>query len=578
MNYRISLLIPKSSITTEVNKTGSWRFLKPIYDEKTAPCSVACPASEDIPLIQMLTNQGYFKEAWETILKENPFPGICGRVCFHPCENNCNRKIFDEAVNIRAVERFLSDTAARYGLTPALDIVRHNGQKIAIIGSGPAGLAASYFFTILGYRCTVFERLSKPGGLLRWGIPEYRLPEYVLDRELDFIKSLGVEFRLSSTITRENLSDIASDYHGVFIATGTWNTRKGHFEGAEYCEDGLRFLTETRSGKDQSFEGTALVIGGGNTAIDVARSVLRLGGNPVIVYRRRREDMPAFREEIEAADEEGVEFMFQYIPVKVSPSDSGQFDVLLKETIINGTDENGTDENGRATFSVGLKEKHLTCNRVFLATGFEPDSSWFPYDEAYQWFNSAVFINNSKNCKWILGGDLTTSSKTVTYAISSGKEAAIVFDIINNYGKDSLREKLEECKVGNGRFLSMEIYKGGSRRDRNSRVVEYEDINTDYFAMSPRLAVPRLLPDERIVSFKEIELHISGSIAIREAGRCFNCGICNDCDNCRLFCPDVSVRKNEGERYIDYDYCKGCGVCVVECPRCAMSLIEESLE
>ncbi len=574
MSHKISLLIPKSSITTEINKTGSWRFLRPIYDEKTAPCSVACPAGEDIPVIQMLTNQGYFKEAWEVILKENPFPGICGRVCFHPCENNCNRKTFDEPVNIKAIERFLSDTAARYKLVPDLDISPYKGQKIAIIGSGPAGLAASYFFTILGYKCTVFERFSKAGGLLRWGIPEYRLPRYVLERELDFIRSIGVEFELNSVINKENLSDITRNYHGVFIATGTWNSRRGSFEGAEYCTDGLEFLMEVRSGKIKDFKGTAVIIGGGNTAIDVARSMLRLGGNPIVVYRRRREDMPASYEEVEAAAEEGVEFIFQYIPIKVSPANNGQFKVLLKETVIDGV-----NKNSEGIFSVGIKEKHLLCDRIFLAIGFEPDHLWLSHSgEMYQWLNSAVFIDNDSGCKWIFGGDLTTLSKTVTYAISSGKEAAIIFDIINNHGKDLLKENLERYTVGDSRFLSMEIYKGGTRKNRNNRVVKYEDINTDYFIMSPRLAVPKLLPDERITSFKEIELHISGSIAIREASRCFNCGICNDCDNCRLFCPDISIKKNEGERYIDYDYCKGCGVCVVECPRCAMSLIEESLE
>lgn len=572
MNAKLSLFIPKSSITTEVNKTGSWRFLRPIYDEKTAPCGVACPASEDIATIQMLTHQGYFKEAWETILAENPFPGICGRVCFHPCERACNRGMFDEPINIHSVERFLSDTAARYKLLPELNIDPSNGFKIAIIGSGPGGLAASYYFTLLGYECSIFESLPEPGGLLRWGIPEYRLPKYVLDREIDFLRSLGVQFKLKNPIKLSELDELASEYDAVFIGVGTWNSRKGSFKGAEFAEDGLKFLSDVRAGQATTIQGTVVVVGGGNTAIDVARTVLRLGGKAVVVYRRRKEDMPAFDEEIDDALEEGIEFLFQQVPVEIS-SENGSFEVSLCETKIEGV-----DDSGRGRFVLGTKITKLKCTRVFLCLGFESNAEWFPSGKPYQWFNSALFLDSDRKIPLIFGGDLTTAEKTVTYAIASAKEGAIAFDIFKKYGRSALEEKLSSCTVGNGRFLSLSVYKGLSRAKRNKQVVHIDDINTDYFSMSSRLAVPRLLPEERTTSFKEIDLHISGSIAIQEAGRCFNCGICNECDNCRLFCPDISIKRDQEKRFVDYEYCKGCGVCVAECPRCAMSLIEESLQ
>ncbi|HBD08765.1 MAG TPA: glutamate synthase, partial [Syntrophobacteraceae bacterium] len=174
--------------TTESNKTGSWRFLRPRYDEKTAPCSAACPAGEDIARIEMLTAQGLFKEAWETVLQENPFPAVCGRVCFHPCETACNRGEFDEPIAIPAMERFLADTASRYELKPHLDQRSPRAERVAIVGAGPSGLAAAYFLARLGYRCDLFEKRAEPGGILRWGIPSYRLPGNALCKEIELIE------------------------------------------------------------------------------------------------------------------------------------------------------------------------------------------------------------------------------------------------------------------------------------------------------------------------------------------------------------------------------------------------------
>jgi NADPH-dependent glutamate synthase beta subunit-like oxidoreductase len=303
------LFIPQSYLTTESNKTGSWRFLRPRYDEKTAPCSAACPAGEDIGRIEMLAAQGLFKEGWETILQENPFPGVCGRVCFHPCERVCNRGEFDEAIAIHNLERFLADTASRYDLKPDQEALPAKKQRIAIIGAGPSGLAAAYFLTRLGYPCDLFESRSEPGGVLRWGIPSYRLPAKVLRTEIELLTRVGITVQCGRKISKQFLNEAVERYDAVFFGCGYAKTPQLKIPGEDLpvVADGLSFLESVNRGENPQVSGLVAIIGGGNTAIDVARSVLRLGGKPVLIYRRRREDMPAFDDEIAGALEEGVE-------------------------------------------------------------------------------------------------------------------------------------------------------------------------------------------------------------------------------------------------------------------------------
>ena len=321
----IPLFMPRSYMSTESNKTGSWRFLQPLYDEKTSPCSAACPAGEDIARIEMLTSQGLFKEAWETILRENPFPSVCGRVCPHPCESVCNRREFDEAIAIHTVERFLAETAGRYDLKPTLPRLAAKKQKIAVVGSGPAGLAASYFLAQLGYTCDVFEAMPEPGGVLRWGIPSYRLPLAALRNEITRFKSQGVHIYTGQRIGKDFMQDAGRRYDAVFMGCGHSRTTRLGIPGEETStvEDGLAFLKRMRRGESISIIGLSVIIGGGKTAIDVARSIVRLGAKALILYRRRRLDMPAFGEEVEMALEEGVEIRELVTPVKVA-TEGGQ--------------------------------------------------------------------------------------------------------------------------------------------------------------------------------------------------------------------------------------------------------------
>jgi NADPH-dependent glutamate synthase beta subunit-like oxidoreductase len=571
------LLIPRSYMSTLSNKTGSWRFLRPRYDEKTAPCSVGCPAGEDIAMVEMLTTQGLFREAWETILKENPFPAVCGRVCFHPCEGRCNRGEFDEAIAIHGIERFLADTAARNEFKSSIEKRPSRKEKIAVVGAGPSGLAAAYFLTILGYACHVFDAMPEAGGVLRWGIPEYRLPVSVLRSEVARIENMGVSIFTGKAVSPDFLRSVQGTYDAVFMCCGHSRSRTLAIPGEDLAgvEEGIHFLNAIRRGDAVAVEGTVAVIGGGNTAVDVARSVIRLGGNALIVYRRRREDMPAFDDEIALALEEGVEIRELLAPLRIDGT--GEAYTLTVKPMKAA----GMDSDGRAAIEpAGDETEEIIVHKIFKAIGEDAAESWYLPGEGEGTrlaLSNSALVRQSDGVAVAYGGDLINDVKSVVHAVASGKEAAMALDIFFQKGFDAITTELSSYVVGSGPSLSMEIYMAGSRRERNHHVVAYDEINIDHFHLSSRITQPRLLIEERKKTFGEIDLKISANLAIREAERCFNCGLCNQCDNCYLFCPDIAVCRDESPhgRHINYDYCKGCGLCVVECPRNAMVLEEE---
>ena len=573
----IPLFIPQTCTSTEANKTGSWRYLKPRYEEKTAPCSAACPAGEDIGKIELLTRDGLFKEAWETILRENPFPAVCGRVCFHPCESQCNRGEFDEAIAIHQIERFLADTARKNEIQPAVMTgEERREEKIAIAGSGPSGLAAAWFLTRLGYRCEIFEAREEPGGILRWGIPAYRLPPDVLRSEIALIESLGVTIHTGRTLGPAFVDEARGRYAALFIGCGHGRSRSLGIPGEdlEGVAEGLPFLQGIRLGDTPKIDGPVAIIGGGNTAVDVARSVARLGGEPWIVYRRRRRDMPAFETEVLMALEEGVKIRELLAPVRLERT-GGRLALTVQPMRVDGT-----DSDGRSRVVPDGAEETLEFARVFKAIGEEAAEDWHrppgKGGPVLALSNSTIIVGDGSPVL-IYGGDLAVSVKSVVHAVASAKEGAMALDLLLRGGPENLPGRLEKYRVGEGPSLSMEIYQGGARSKRSGHVVRYGEINADYFQLAPRISQPRLLADERIRGFEEIDLKISANMAIREADRCFNCGLCNNCDNCFFFCPDMSVIRGDGAegRRINYDYCKGCGLCVVECPRNAMTLEEE---
>ena len=575
---KIPLFLPHSSASTELNKTGSWRYVHPLYDEKTAPCSAACPIGEDIARIELLVSQNLIAEASQTIVIENPFPAICGHVCFHPCENACNRAELDAPIAIHHLERFVGDTLLAESPPAAAKPLPSNGKKVAIAGGGPAGLGAAYFLSLLGYGCEVFEASSAPGGILRWGIPAYRLPQEILEKEINRIKDLGVSIHCRTPLSAEMLDSLKAQYDALFIACGHGRTIDLKIEGAHTAMDGLQFLNRLRSDENVSLAGTAAIIGGGNTAIDVARSLVRLGVEPIIVYRRRRQDMPAFDPEVEMALDEGVRLKTLQAPVGITgaagnpPAPDALLSIRLQKMKISAT-----EIKGRARIVPdGDRFETLQVNHVFTAIGAEPAETWqqVPRDD-----RALIHLSHCKmtasDMPIVYGGDLTNRVKSVSDAIASGKQAAIALDSYLKFGADAIKKTVANCQVGPGPAVSMAIYLGQARKERNPYIVSSDEINTHYFKTAARLSAPIASAKDRIQSFSPVAATLSQAAVLAEARRCFNCGICNACDYCRLYCPDMSVVIENEQRTINMDYCKGCGLCVAECPRNAMALKEE---
>ena len=574
----LPLYIPHSSTTTAANKTGSWRFYHPKYDEKTAPCSAACPVGQDIPRIEMLTSWGLFKEAWHLITAENPFPAVCGRVCFHPCEDVCNRNSLDAPIAVRNIERFLGDIA----LTKERKARRHNvkdrNKRVAIAGAGPAGLSAAYFLARLGYRCEVFEAASAPGGLLRFGIPSYRLPGDILDLEIERLARQGVVIHCDNPVTANTLKEISTDYDAVFIGCGYGRSIQLNIDGGHLARDGLELLRRIQRHQDLQFAGKAVVFGGGNTAIDVARSLARLGASPIIAYRRRIQDMPAFAPELEMAIQEGVQIIEQVAPIQIRQTHHGSSDADSRYTITLQKMKLGkTEIHGRPRFIPnGEKIEEIDARKVITAIGAERDEiGHFPATDNMASLDLSHCKLIEDHIPLVYGGDLTSPVKSVADAIASGKQAAMALDTYFEKGLDTVNRTLAESRVGPGPALSMDAYLGEGRQNRNAHLVTDEEIVTDYFQTAPRISPSYLAADRRVRSFAEVESVLSDKAARAEAARCFNCGSCNACDYCRLYCPEMAVKVSKGQRSIDMDYCKGCGVCATECPRNAMALEEE---
>ncbi len=570
----IPLLISTSNISTEVNNTGFWRYVRPAFVQKTAPCSAACPAGEDIARVEKLVRQGFYKRALECILVENPFPGVCGRVCFHPCESACNRKSYDEAVSIRCIERFLGDGAVANRFDPVVFRFPPNKKKIAVVGAGPAGLSAAYFLSILGYACTVFESQSEAGGVLRWGIPAYRLPVDVLEFEIDRIRKQGVAIRCNSPVSENALAAMGEEYDAVFLGCGHGRSVTMGIAGEENALDGLALLSDVKKGNPPAIEGPVAVIGGGNTAVDVSRTLARLGIETTIVYRRRRQDMPAFDHEVGLAAKEGVLLMELAAPVRLEKKDHGCILHLRKMKVA------GTTPEGRARVVPAQSPVYpMSVKNVVTAIGARPEDPWQPppSTERENMVLSHCTVVSGRIPR-VYGGDLTNADKSVAHAVASGKQAAMVLDMILSGGENDPAGKIKDFRIGGGPSVSMEMYIGGERKTRDAHVVSHEEINTDYFERKQRIRPDMVLPGdlEKAAAFAETEQPFSEDSAFAESGRCFNCGICNGCDNCWLFCPEMAVVRDAGtDRAIHPDYCKGCGICVKECPRNAMVLKEE---
>ncbi|MCL6642256.1 MAG: FAD-dependent oxidoreductase [Candidatus Bipolaricaulota bacterium] len=526
------------------NRTGGWRYMRPIYSEKIAPCKNACPVGNDIPRILSLVSEGRYEEAWRLFRQTSPLPGVCGRVCYHPCETRCNRKDFDEALSIASLERFVAD--ACFDLEDKISDRPKRSEKIAIVGSGPAGLTCAYFLAKDGYAVTVFEAASQPGGMLRLGIPSYRLPREVLDREIELIARWGVEFRTNTKIGQDiDIEKLWEQYDALFVATGAHHSRALSIPGEEFALTGLEFLKAVNAGQTVNIGKRTLIIGGGNTAMDCARTALRLGAQPLVVYRRTRAEMPAIAEEIEEAEHEGVQFEFLAAPTAICRRD-GKLEVHCVRMQLGEPDRSGR----RRPVPIPGSDFRILTDSVLKAVGEEPDLSFL--SEHLETSEGIVMERAQgllERAGIFIGGDAQTGPSTVAQAMRSGRETAYAIM----------------------RFLR------GERKPKAPQLDEALRVNFSYFVHKPRVPTPQLPVSERTSSFAETKRALSVDQARTEASRCFSCGVCNTCDNCWVFCPDAAIVRTNGSYSVNYDFCKGCGVCAEECPRSVISLVEEEL-
>jgi NADPH-dependent glutamate synthase beta subunit-like oxidoreductase len=531
--------------------TGNWRTFRPLWTTRPSPCNLDCPAGTDVRAYLRHVAEGDLERAWRTILEHNPLPGICGRVCYHPCEHNCNRESLDGAVSIHAVERAIADRARESGFGIERPAPSNHARPVAIIGAGPAGLSCAYHLALRGHLPTMFDAMPEAGGMLRYGIPSYRLPREVLDAELETLWQLGVGFqggaRFGDSLTWEDLNSFAA----VFIAIGANRSKPARVPGDELpgVRSGLEFLREANTAQAKPLGGPVVVIGGGNTAMDTARTALRLGAASVTVaYRRSREHMPAHPDEIAQAEAEGVKFMFEVAPVRFVNGTGRLTAIELQRMHLGARDASGRPRPEPVPGS----EFHVPAAHAFTAIGedveFEPFSPAIDTDKGRIY---ADFWGRTTLPAVFAGGDAATGAGMVVNAIGSGRLAAEAIDAWLA-GRDPVA-------------LGQAERVGGT------------DVNLFYFRPSTRPRQPHLPVDRAIAGMEEVVQGFDWAGAVREAHRCMTCGSCTECDNCLVFCPDAAVRHDEAARIytVDLLHCKGCGICAAECPRGAIVLVPE---
>jgi NADPH-dependent glutamate synthase beta subunit-like oxidoreductase len=562
MDASYEFVIPISYGSTEVIETGKWGFQKPHTAFMTAPCQEACPAGVNIPEFIYLSSEGKQEEALQTILKENPFPAVCGRVCFHPCETSCNRTEYDESVSIHAMERYVSDAAANQ-VQDIRPLSNGNSKRVAVVGAGPAGLSCAYFLSLLGHQVTLFEAKDEPGGVMRWGIPEYRLPRPVLKREIQRILKLPIDIRTGVKLG-ENISlNELNSFDAIFLSPGAGVNASLSIPGErlEQVSRGGEFLERINSKNEMKLGKETLVIGGGNTAMDVARSALRLGSEVTIAYRRTRNEMPAIKDEVDEAEEEGIRLQFLIQPVKISLMKKKRLAVTFQRTKLGGSDQSQRRK------AIPIKGDFITfeADHLITAVGEQLDLSWIPKELVKN-----HLVETAGFPKIFAGGDAIAQPRTIVTAIASGKKAAISMDFY--FREENVDENLSKVRVGNKGSLSMEAYlhfRETGKWPEVKEVVSYQQINTLYFEPSKSVKVRKRNQQRTLKGFSEVNMGYSSREAKFSASRCFYCGTCNYCYNCYFFCPEGVVLFDpvQRTRTVDFIHCKGCGTCAKVCPR-----------
>ena len=533
-------LDPGSSLA---NHTGSWRTVRPVYVDRLPPCNDACPAGENIQGWLFHAEAGEYEQAWRLLTRDNPLPAVMGRVCYHPCETACNRGRLDECVGVNAIERFLGDEALRRGWAfeppPAA-----SGKRVLVVGAGPSGLSAGYHLARLGHAVTIREAGPVAGGMMRFGIPKYRLPRDVLDAEIRRIEALGVRIELNSKVDDVLASRDAGGFDAVFLAVGAHIAKRAYIPAGSAAKmlDAVSVL-RSMEGEDKPLLGRRVVVyGGGNTALDVARTAKRLGATEsIIVYRRTRERMPAHESELEEALQEGV--LVKWLS---TIRQAGESSITVEKMRLDDTGSpvpTGEFETLEADSVVLALGQDVDLSLLDGVPGLEIDDGVVKVDDALMTSHPGIFA----------GGDMVPGERTVTVGVGHGKLAARHID----------------------------AWLRGTRWTHPPRpeLASYERLNTWYYSDAPRSRQPVLDAIRRQSTFDEVVGSYDETTAQFEARRCLSCGNCFECDNCYGVCPDNAVvKRGPGLRYaFNYDYCKGCGLCVAECPCGAIATVAEEI-
>ena len=530
--------------TSLANKTGTWRTKRPVYLDRLPPCNHACPAGENIQAWLYHAESGDYEDAWRSLVENNPLPAIMGRVCYHPCEDACNRGKLDEAVGINSVERFLGDEALKRGwrFTPPTE---ETGKKVLVVGAGPSGLSAAYQLRRLGHRVTIVEAGPLAGGMMRFGIPKYRLPRDVLDAEIARILDLGVELTLNTKVSNILETMRYGSFDAAFLAVGAHIAKRAYIPAGEAARilDAVSVL-RSMEGEEKPLLGRRVVVyGGGNTALDVARTAKRLGATEsIIVYRRTRERMPAHDFEVEEALQEGV--LFKWLSTIRNVGDAGTMTVERMALDASGFPQ-----------PTGEVET-LEADSLVLALGQDVDLSLLNDVPGLVIEDGTVKVAPNMMTGYpgiFAGGDMVPSERTVTVGIGHGKKAARHIDA----------------------WLRDTAYAPPPKHE----LATFDKVNAWYYSDAPKTVRPMLDVARRTSTFDEVVRGLDEGTALFEARRCLSCGNCFECDNCYGVCPDNAVIKlGPGKRFeFNYDYCKGCGLCVSECPCGAIKMVPETI-
>ena len=520
------------------NHTGTWRSERPVYVDGLPPCNHACPAGEQVQGWLYAAEDGSYETAWRRLVADNPFPAVMGRVCYHPCETACNRAELDTAVGINSVERFLGDEAIRAGWQLPAPAAR-SGRRVLIVGAGPTGLSAAYHLRLQGHDVEIREAGSEPGGMMRFGIPTFRLPRDVLDAEIDRLLALGITMRLNTRVTDVEATMRDGRFDAVLLAIGAQLSHRAYVPAGQAARvlDALSVLGEAARGQRPQLGRTVVVYGGGNTAMDAARTARRLGADDaIVVYRRTQAQMPANPIEVAEAVEEGVQLRWLRTITQV---DNGVMTLEKMEL----------DEHGKPQ-PTGMYEQ-LAGDAIILALGQDVDRSLLDTVPGVQIVDGVVSVDATMmtgHAGVFAGGDLVPSARSVTVGIGHGKTAAGHIDRWLRH----IAGRPDVNGAGNG----------------ERQPVAFGAMNAWYYSDAPHAMRPRLDAARRTADFAEVVGGLDADTALYEARRCMSCGNCFGCDNCFGVCPDNAVRLIDGAHgyAFDYDYCKGCGLCAAECP------------